>query len=143
MSRKFSFLLLLVRSVFSVISIAMAARRLKLLHFTQEVYQDMGIYPRQSNLNWHSINWRIIFMLVSFIQMFIFSLAFLIFEADNIIDVGTAFYTVNSEFCCIVYYLVLMYKMPKILTLIENFEKFIKNSKLVLEVMKFISCLLN
>lgn len=105
------------------------AGQLKLLQLTQKVYQDMGTYPLQSNQNWRSINWRNIFILFSFIQMFIFSLAFLIFEAKTIIEAGTCFYAVITEICCSIFYLIHMWKTQKILKLIENFEIFIEKCK--------------
>lgn len=107
------------------------AGQLKLLRSTQKVYQHMGIYPPQSNQNQLQFNWRNILMLFSLIQIFIFSLAFLIFEAETIVDAGSSFYAVNSLLCCTIYYLMKMWKMPKIRKLIENFEKFIEESKLV------------
>lgn len=119
----------LVSFVSFVSIIATMADRIKLLQFIQKVYQFMGIYPSQSNQNWCSINWRNIFILFSLIQMFTFSFAFLIFEAKNIIDVETSFYTVTTEICCTSYYLIHMWKMPKILKLCENFEKFMGKSK--------------
>lgn len=64
------------------------AGRLKLLQFTQKTYSNIGIYPSQSNQNGLPINWFNIFMMLSFIQMATFSLAFLLFEADDIVDAG-------------------------------------------------------
>lgn len=110
------------------------AERSKLLQFTQKVYQDMGTRTTQSNSNHRSINWRNIFMLTSFIQLFISSFAFLIFEADSIVDAGTSFYVASTEICCIIYYLINMQKMPKILKLIENFEKFVEKSEFDFDV---------
>lgn len=111
--------------------IAAMAGRLKLLQFTQKAYRHIGIYPSQSNRNWHSINWRSIFMLFSLIQMAVSSLAFLLFEANDIVDAGLSFFAVNSEICCTTYYLINMWKIPKILELIERFDKFIENSELI------------
>lgn len=108
---------------------ATMAEQIKLLKLTQKMYQDMGIYPPQSNQNRRSINWRNIFMLVSFIQLLISSFAFLIDEADSIVDAGTSFYVAITELCCIVYYLINMWKIPKILKLIEHYENFIEKSK--------------
>lgn len=71
-------------------------------------------------------------MLQSLAQSFIVSFAFLIFKADNIVDIGIPFFTVNSGLCCITYYLVNMWKIPKILKLIEGFENFIEKSEFIL-----------
>lgn len=105
------------------------AARLKVLRFTQKIYQDMGICPSPSNPNLHSINWRNCSVLISLAQMLIFSLAFLAFKADNIVDVGTAFYAVVTETVCSIYMIINFYNMPKILKLIEKFETFIDQSK--------------
>lgn len=105
------------------------AGRLKLLQFTQKTYSNIGIYPSQSNQNGLPINWFNIFMMLSFIPMATFSLAFLLFEADDIVDAGLSFFAVNSEIFCAIYYLINMWKMPKILKLIESFERFIESSE--------------
>lgn len=90
----------------------------------------MSIHPTsQSRQNWHSINWGIIFIFVSLLQMFISSLAFLIFEADTVMDAGKSFYCADTTLWCANFYLIQMWKMPEILKLIENFEKFIEESK--------------
>lgn len=105
------------------------AGRLKLLQFTQVVYEHIGIRSSQSNQHSRSINWRSVFMLYPPIQMTVCSLAFLLFEADNIVDAGTAFYVVDTEICCTFYYLALMWKKLKIQKLIDNFEKFVEKSE--------------
>lgn len=108
---------------------AKMAERLKLLQFIQSTYTGIGIYPPQSNQNRRSINWRKIFMLFSLMQILILSLAFLIFEAKTVIEAGFPFFVVNTELCCTVYYLINMWEMPKILKVIENFEKFVEESE--------------
>lgn len=114
---------------FSIFIAAMAEERLKLLQFTQKVYQEMGIYPSQSNQNWHSINWRNTFTLFSFVQLFIFSGAFLIFEAETVIDAGQSFYTTDTVLWSTIFYLIQWWKMSKILKLIEGFGNFIEKSE--------------
>lgn len=123
----------MVLSIFT----AIMADRLKLLQLLQKVYQDMGICPSQPNQIRHPINWRSIYFLFSFIQLFIFSFAFLIFAASSIVDAGTSFYVAVTELCCIVYYLINKLKMPRILKLIEHFEKFIEKRKFCLDVIDF------
>lgn len=105
------------------------AGRLKLLQFTQKTYLHIGILPSQPNQYWLSMNWFKVFMLLSLIQMAIFSLAFLLFESDNIVDAGLSFFAVNSEIFCAIHYLINLWKFPKILELIECFEKFIEKSE--------------
>lgn len=102
------------------------AARLKLLQFTQKLFQEMGICPSPSNPNWRSINWRNSSVLISLIQMLIFSLAFLVFKADNIVDAGSCFYAVSTELICSIILLINIHNMPKILKLIEKFEDFIE-----------------
>lgn len=113
------------------------ADKLKLLQFTREVYQDMGIYPPHSIQKQHPVNWRNVFILFSLVQIFIVSLAYLIFEAESIVDAGFPFYVINTEFSCAIYYLTNLWKMPKILKLIECFEKFIVESKMWCDVITF------
>ena len=105
------------------------AGRLKLLQFTQKLYEDMGVYPPKSNHFWHSINWRNASMFISLIQMLIFSLAFLIFEAETIVDAGSSFYVVNTELTCSIFFFINFHNLPIILNLIEKFEDFIEQSK--------------
>lgn len=120
------------------------AGRLKLLQFTQVVYEHIGIRSSQSNQHSRSINWRSVFMLYPPIQMTVCSLAFLLFEADNIVDAGTAFYVVDTEICCTFYYLALMWKKLKIQKLIDNFEKFVEKSEfLQCEGISFYFAILN
>lgn len=102
--------------------------RLKLLQFTQDVHKDMGICPLQSNRK-NQINWRLILMLISLVQMMVLSFAFLVFAAETLTDAITCFYAISTEASCVIYLLIKFNKMPKILNLIERFEGFIENSK--------------
>lgn len=99
------------------------AARLKLLQFAQKMFQDNGIYPSQA------INWRNSSVLIALIQMLLFSLAFLIVKADNIVDAGTCFYAVSTELFCSTGLLTSLYDIPKILQLIEKYEDFIEQSE--------------
>lgn len=97
-----------------------------MFQLTQKMFQSMGIYPSQSNSNWHSINWRNSSVLIALVQMLIFSLAYLVFEVDNIVDAGTCFYAVSTELFCSIILLLNLHNIPKILQLIEKFEDFVE-----------------
>lgn len=89
----------------------------------------MGIYPTSKSNPNCSINWRNLSMLISFIQMLIFSLAYLVFKAETIIDAGTSFYATNTVSTCSIFLYVNFHKMPRILKLIATFKEFIENSR--------------
>lgn len=113
---------------FSWILIVIMAGQVKLFQILQNVYFKLGIfYPSQSNQN-HSMNSRKLFFLISYIQMLLLSFEFLLFEAESVSELGISFYSTVTELGCLINFLMIAWKIPKIFDLIEKFEKFIEKS---------------
>lgn len=66
-------------------------------------------------------------MVLIFIALF----AFLLWEAETIDDYGTSFYECLTQLGCAHNFLVVVWRMPVILKLLKNFEKFIDSRKKV------------
>lgn len=107
---------------------AIMTNRLKLFQFTQGLFEDMGICSSQLNQRYRSINWRAFAMIISIIQMFLCSFAFLVFKAETFIDAVTSFYATNTELFSLIFLYLNFNNMLKILKLIERFEEIIENS---------------
>lgn len=101
---------------------------LKLFQSVRQFYLDMGLYPSQSNGNCVP-NARNSFILLSMILFCITSSAFFLFEAKSIAEYGISFYMSLSEMEMTCFFLIIAWKMPKILELIDGMEQFIAKSK--------------
>lgn len=74
------------------------------------------------------MNSRKLFFLISYIQMLLLSFEFLLFEAESVSELGISFYSTVTELGCLINFLMIAWKIPKIFDLIEKFEKFIEKS---------------
>lgn len=101
----------------------------RLFQNLREYYQTMGIYLPNSSIRRHYLNQRNSFFLTCYTQLLITSMLFLLFEAETTLEFGAALYAVLAESFCIWYFLIKMYKMPKILQLIDKFDAFMEKSK--------------
>lgn len=104
------------------------AEPVKLFQLVQKIYKMMGICPPQPDQK-HSFNSRILVVLFIVSQFLFSSVAFLLFQASSIQNRADSFYFSLSIANCGVYIIVSHWKIPKILNLIENFEKFVEQSK--------------
>lgn len=121
----------------------MAGATIKLFQSVHQFYHDMGIYPSQPNQN-RKPNAKNVFVLLSAIQLCITSLAFFLFEANSITEYGISFYMSLSELTITVYFLIVAWKIPKNLKLIDEMEQFItKSTYLLSNLIRFsIHCIL-
>lgn len=103
---------------------------MKLFQSLQKFYRITGIYPSSSNRN-HSVNWKILLILLSLIQFAVLTGVFFITEANSIDEYGTSFYGSISALLGVVDFLINIWKMANILRLIGKFEEFINKRKTV------------
>lgn len=109
---------------------AAAGAEIKLFQFVRMHYQTTGMYSPQANQN-HSLNKKVWLILLYFVQFQIASVAFFLFKAESIGELVLA-YLVSLTFA---FYLIAIpintLKIPKTLQLIEQFDEFIRKSKLL------------
>lgn len=101
---------------------------MQLFQSLQKLYHATGIYPSQPHRNC-SINWKILFILLSQIQFAILTGAYFLIEANSIDEYGASFYGSISAFVGTVFFLINFSKMNKILRLIGKLQEFITKSK--------------
>lgn len=82
----------------------------------------------QSNQN-YTQNSKTLLFLLSFIQMFISSAAFFLFQAKSMQEYFKTLSVIITIFVCVIYISICKWKMVDILQLIEKFEEFIRKSK--------------
>lgn len=99
--------------------------KIKLFRFIQTTYQTVGIIPPQPN----SINTKKWYFLLGLVQFFISTVAYLLFEANSIIEYGMVFYTCTTALFSFVVYLVLHWQMKNTLNFIESCDRFIEKSE--------------
>lgn len=102
---------------------------IKLFKFTQKAYQGIGIYPPESNQSRSRINAKNYFFLVCQAQYFITTAAYLLFEANSMIEYGMTFFTCTTVITVIALYTILLGRMQNILNYIENCDRFIEKSE--------------
>lgn len=106
-----------------------------LFQSVQKCYQTLGIYARlQSNRNAPKLNWKNLFFLTCYSMMFISSVAYILFEAKMIGEIADSIFMCLTSLTCAVYFVSSIYKIPKILDLIGEFEKFIEKSEFSLKI---------
>lgn len=106
----------------------------ELFKFTQKFFQDIGIDPPPSNQTHSRITSKNWIFLSPLVQFLISSAAYLLIEANSIIEYGIVFSNCLSAAICIILYLILIWRMNFFLSYIENCEQFIANSKYCLLV---------
>lgn len=89
----------------------------------------MGIYPHHSN-QWRSLNAVNLFFLIGFVQMSIATVAYSYFKAKSTIEYGACFYAYTTESAVASHYLIQLWQINNISTLIEHFQAFIEKRKL-------------
>lgn len=104
---------------------------IRLFQSLRGYYQMMGIYSPESSNQRYSINGRNSFFLFCYTQLLISSVLFLLFEAETTLEFGAAIYALLAESFCIWYFLMKMWRMPRILRLIDGFDAFMEKSKCI------------
>lgn len=102
--------------------------KMKLFRSLLQYIEFMGIYSQQTHQP-QTFNAKILFFTSSMALLFISLFAFFLFKATTIIDYGNSFYGFVSELNTLMDYLLIVWRMPIILHLIGNCEKFIEMSK--------------
>lgn len=104
--------------------------QIKLFQSAQKYIRRLGIYPSQPNQS-YSFNLKNAFSLSLLILMFIFRIAYFLYEAQTIAEHAQIFYLSVTEMALIVDFVTMCWKIGDILQLIEKFEQFIQKSKLL------------
>lgn len=103
---------------------------IKLFKFTQKTYEVIGAPLPKSNQNRSCIiNSKKCFYLLSLAQFFISSAAYLLFEANSMIEYGMVFFTCLTVIVALIQYLIFLWEMKNILNFIKNCERFAAKSE--------------
>lgn len=106
----------------------MAGNKLKLFQTVQNLYQDVGICPPQSNAVC-APNAKNLFILSSLLQFFATTSAFFLFKAKSMQEYAISLFVVLSEFGITIFILIIAQKMSIMLQFIDGMEQFIAKSK--------------
>lgn len=101
---------------------------MKLFESVLKLYQMLGINPSKSK-RMNLFNWKNVLVIAVFIQGFIFTALYWIFEAESLPEGGESFYASVIEFANTTYMFVIALKMNNLVQLIENLEHFFEKSK--------------
>lgn len=105
------------------------AGRIKLFQQLKHSYfEAMGIYLPHSTQKC-SPNWRNALIAFFIAQLFVAAFVYLAYGADSTFEYGTDFYASVSESCCLSYFVIQYFQMPKITALIDSCEEFIEKSE--------------
>lgn len=116
--------------VSSSLTIEMAGgETIKLFKFTRKAYQGIGIDPPESNRSRSAINAKNYFFFLCQVEYFITTAAYLLFEANSMIEFGMTFFTCTTVITVIALYSILLGRMKNILNYIENCNRFIAKSE--------------
>lgn len=105
---------------------------MKLFQFIRNLHKTIGLTAPsfdQSNQQRCSFNFRNISILICMIELTISSILYFLFEATALNEQAESFYTCLSEIACISDFLVNIWNVPKMVKLIEKFERFIEKRK--------------
>lgn len=102
---------------------------IKLFGFIKKTYENIGIFRPQLSQNNKLINFKTGLILVGEAQFFTSAVAYLLFEANSIVEYGMVFFTCTSTCLSITKYLLLSWQMTNIFNYIGNCEQFIEKSE--------------
>lgn len=105
------------------------ADSIKFLQFFQKFHRILGIYPSQQNQKPRSINSINVILLIFFVQMILTTAAFLLFEANSILDYGFASFMLSTLIMSIVNYSIFIWQAENTFKFIGHCEGFIEKSK--------------
>lgn len=112
---------------FSLLSTLIMASSIR--QTVQKYYQILGILPDSRSKRNFSINFLNLIPINVFLTGCTSAFAFLLLEANTILEFGGAFFVFISQLCSLYILFIQMWKMPNTLKLITNFEKFIEKSR--------------
>lgn len=105
------------------------SKKIRLFSFLQKIYQNIGISPPQFNQNHNPFNLKNCLIPFCLTQFLITSAAYLLFEANSMIEYGRTSFTCTTLVFCSVIYSMLFWQMETILNYIGNCEEFIEKSE--------------
>lgn len=124
-----------ITDLFSLsLTLAMAAgndgsRTIELFKFIQKTYQDIGIYRPQSDRTRIPVNSKNWFLIFSYAEFFISSAAYLLFEANSMIEYEMTSFICLTVLLCVSLCLISFWQMRNVFHFIGNCERFIKQSE--------------
>ena len=101
---------------------------MKLFQFHLNLFQVMGIVPLHPNQN-YSLNLKSIFIFLTISFYLIFSIAFVMFEAQSAEEYGDSIYMSIGNLASLVSFSITIWKISHMLILIRKFEEMIEKSK--------------
>lgn len=101
--------------------------KIKLFKFIQKTYHGIGIFSPKSNQIPSSINSKNWLNLFCHMEFLISSIAYLLFEANSMIEYGLAFYICTTVLTSLIFYLIPLGESENILNFIQNCEQFIND----------------
>lgn len=104
------------------------AKKMELFQSLFQYLEFMGIYSLKTHQP-QTFNMKILFVLSSIALLGISVIAFVLIEAETVVDFGICFYGIVSDLSNSLDYMIIIWRMPIILKLIGNCEKFIEMSK--------------
>lgn len=105
---------------------SMANPKLQLFQSLRQFFDLIGFHTSQ--LQTSVFNWRNVSMLVMCLLYSISSAAYLIFEADNVVDYGFSFYTFITHLINAICIPTVIIKMTNIFALMDEYAAFIETS---------------
>lgn len=101
---------------------------MKLFRIVLKHLEVMGIYTMHTHQA-HRFNAKILLFSLSMAMMLLSYLAYCLFESTSIMDYGNSFFGFIAEISNLVDFLITIWRLPLILKLIDDLEKFIGKSK--------------
>lgn len=103
--------------------------KIRLFKFIQKIYQEIGIQPPKAHENRSGINTNKWFFIVGLGQLFVTSVAYLILDANSMLEYGRAFFSSITVLTSIILHSIMTWQMENILNYIGNCEQFIEKSE--------------
>lgn len=110
----------------------MSERSVKLFNFLQKYYRTVGIHSPQSNQIRCPFNWKNVFFVICLVKSISTTTAYLLFQAETIIDIGISIFFLACLILGLTLYLIPIWQMGNITEFIESCETFIATSKCAL-----------
>lgn len=103
--------------------------KIELFKFIKTIFQHIGLVSSQSKPIRRSFNWKNWFFLIGNAQFFISSAAYLLLEANSLLEYGRVFCNCTLVIAATAFYFLLLWQLDNILIYIRNCEGFIEKSK--------------
>lgn len=106
------------------------ACKMRLFQNVEKMYQVTGIQKAKllESTSISSLNWKICLVLMSQMLLFSSTAAFLLFKANSVAEYGAAFSGGVMIFANVLYFILNIWKMPRTMELIAEFEDFVEKS---------------